>query len=163
METRVRTDSYLGYGGRIILGRILRHTDFVGGLIDLCRKHKCVMSGVEIAIGSLIYATLSWVRPSAATKRGSERTERKKIEGPLEFVSGQGFICLNDDDPVVHIHGTVCDCDGRLWGGHFFEGGNPVHSTMDVLIYELQNVGMHRVHDSEIDLTLPVPYKRGDA
>ena len=86
METRVRTDFYLGYGGRIILGRILRHTDFVGGLIDLCRKHKCVMSGVEIAIGSLIYATLSWVRPSAATKRGSERTERKKIEGPLEFI-----------------------------------------------------------------------------
>lgn len=155
MDTR--TSSYEGKTGRVILGRVLRHSDLVSGIIEICRKHDVYMAALGIALGSLLQASLSWTRPSTLTKRGSERTELKVIEGPLEFVSAHGFVCLNGAPSSIHVHGTVCDSEGRLWGGHFFEGGNPVHSTMDVLIFELLGVGMQKIHDPELDLTLPVP------
>ncbi|GHV37114.1 hypothetical protein FACS1894187_13050 [Synergistales bacterium] len=157
MAAKLRIESYEGTAGKIVLARIMRHTDLVSGVIAICRKHGLKMAAIEIAIGSLISASLSWTRASEKTLRGSERTPIVQIDGPLEFIAGQGFVCLCDKKPVVHLHGSLCDGEGRVWAGHFFEGGNPVHSTMDVWVQELCGVRMDWVHDDEIDLELPVP------
>lgn len=155
---KVRISVVNGKSGRVVLARIQRDTDLVTGLIEICRRSQIMTGAVKLVIGSLRQAEISWAIPSAKTKRGSERTKPKQIPGPLEFISGQGLICLADKEkPVVHFHGVVCDCEGRAWGGHFFTGGNPVHSTMDVVIAEIEGAKLSWYYDEEIDLELPVP------
>ncbi|MGN0837580.1 MAG: PPC domain-containing DNA-binding protein [Pyramidobacter sp.] len=152
----VRTDCYPARAGRVVLARIRRDTDLVSGIIDVCRKSGFRMSIVEVAIGSLRQATFCWARP-ADTKRGSERTPLVTIPGPIEFISGNGFVSLQDpDNPVYHFHAVFCDGEGKVEGGHFFAGGNPVHSTMDVVIQELLDVRMDKKYDEEIDIEIPI-------
>ncbi|MEW6266769.1 MAG: PPC domain-containing DNA-binding protein [Thermodesulfobacteriota bacterium] len=156
LNTRVST--VIARKGRVVIGRILRDTDLVTGIIELCRQTGIVTGAIEIAIGSLRKADISWAIPSDKTRRGSERTAPVPIEGPLEFITGQGLVCLADlDRPVIHFHGMICDPNGRAWGGHFFPNGNPVHSTMDVVITEIEGARMDWELDPEIDLELPVP------
>ncbi len=160
MMEKTRVSVVTGKSGKVILARIQRDTDLVTGLIEACRQSGTVTGAVKLAIGSLRKAEFSWAIPSTQTKRGSERTLPKQIEGPLEFISGQGLICLADQErPVIHFHGVLCDCEGKAWGGHFFPGGNPVHSTMDVVISEIEEARMCWEFDQEIDLELPVPSK----
>ena len=156
--TDIRVSTIVGKTGRVILARILRDTDLVTGIIEICKKNRILTGSVEVTIGSLRKAEISWAVASKKTKRGSERTKPIPIEGPLEFVTGQGIVCLADPQrPVVHFHGVVCDQKGQIWGGHFFQGGNPVHSTMDVVITEIEEAKMSWEYDPEIDLELPVP------
>ena len=150
--------------GKTVLARIRRDTDLVTGIIEVVRQSGMTTAAVQIAIGSLRHASISWAIKSDKTKRGSERTPAMPIEGPLEFISGQGIVCLKDPNrPVVHMHGVVCDPQGKAWGGHFFQGGNPVHSTMDVVITEIEGAVMSFEYDEEIDLELAVPKPDGEA
>lgn len=158
----IRVSSFKGKTGAIVLGRIMRNTDLLTGLIEICRQNNIKTGIVEISIGSLRNAEISWAIPDPNSKRGSARTKPISIAGPLEFISGQGIICSLKDRPVVHFHGTLVDQYGRVWAGHFFQGGNPVHSTMDIVIHELLGVGMKWYYDEEIDLELPVPIKEND-
>jgi hypothetical protein len=158
MLENVRVSIVPGKTGRVVLARILRDTDLVTGIIEVCRQSQIVTGAVQMAIGSLRQAEISWAIPSDKTKRGSERTPPLPIAGPLEFITGQGMVCLADPDrPVIHFHGVVCDANGKAWGGHFFPGGNPVHSTMDIVVTEIDGARMSWEHDPEIDLELPVP------
>lgn len=144
--------------GRVILARLQRDTDLIGGIIEICRQGGMETASIQTAIGSLRWAEISWATPSAKTKRGSERRPPLRIDGPVEFLSGQGLVCLeNPEKPVIHLHGTLCDPSGRVWGGHFFPGGNPVHSTMDIVLAEMEGARMSWEYDPEIDLELPVP------
>jgi len=154
----VRVSTVRAQTGRVILARILRNTDLANGIIEICRQSGIITGAVQLAIGSLRKAEISWALPSIKTKRGSERTAPITIEGPLEFISGQGIVCLADqENPVIHLHGVLCDSNGKTWGGHFSVGGNPVHSTMDVVITEIEGACMNWEYDEEIDLELPVP------
>lgn len=144
--------------GRVIMVRLLRDTDLVTGIIEACRQSGIVTATVQVAIGSLRRAEISWAIPSSKTQRGSERSALMTIDGPVEFLSGQGIICLADQEkPVIHFHGVLCDSKGTTWGGHFFPGGNPIHSTMDVVLAEMNGARMSWEYDPEIDLELPVP------
>lgn len=159
MEESIRASAYQGSAGRLIQARIQRDTDLLTGIIEACRQQK-VETGIIIScIGSLRRAEISWAVP-ADTKRGSSRTAPVPIPGPIEFISGQGMVCALQERPVIHFHGTLVDQWGRAWAGHFFQGGNPVHSTMDVTIQELLGVGMQWYHDPEIDLEIPIPFQR---
>lgn len=147
-----------GTTGRVALVRLQRDTDLVTGIIDACRQAGFKTACVQMMIGSLRSAEISWTRPSETTKRGSERTPPIKIPGPVELITGQAEICLVDEArPVYHVHGVVTDPDGKAWGGHIYTGGNPVHSTVDILITEVEGAYMKWFYDEEIDLELPVP------
>ena len=144
--------------GRVVLARILCNTDFVTGIIEACRQSGIITGSVQSAIGSLKKAEISWAVPSTKTKRGSERSQPLTLNGPLDFLNGQGIVCLADPGkPAVHFHGVLCDSEGKVHGGHFFPGGNPVHSTMDIVIMEIDGAWMNWEYDPEIDLELPVP------
>lgn len=160
-QTRVQVIP--GTVGRVALVRLRRNTDLVTGLIEACKQAGFKMASVQMMIGSLRSAEISWTKSSPLTKRGSERTKPQYIPGPVEFIAGQAQICLVDPErPVFHVHGVLTDSDGKAWGGHFFQGGNPIHSTMDVVMTEIQGAYMKWFHDEEIDLELPVPCERAD-
>ena len=161
MTEEIRVSPYEGHAGRLIQARIQRDTDLLSGIIEICRQQKVKTGIILNCIGSLRKAEISWAVP-ANTKRGSSRTPPVPIPGPIEFISGQGMVCALQERPAIHFHGTLADQWGRAWAGHFFIGGNPVHSTMDVTILELTGVHMEWFHDPEIDLEIPIP-KGGDA
>lgn len=161
MENNIRIQLVKANVGKTAVIRLQRDTDLVTGLIEACRQAGFEMAAVQMMIGSLRSASISWTKPSCKTKRGSERTPLFNIPGPLELISGQAELCLTDPKrPVFHVHGVVTDSSGKAWGGHFFEQGNPVHSTVDVVMTEIQGACMQWVHDEEIDLELPVPFAK---
>jgi predicted DNA-binding protein with PD1-like motif len=144
-----------GYPGRLIVSRILPGSDLVSGLMKICRTADIKTGFVVVCIGSLRRAEYHWSIPSDETKRGSERSGPIILEGPIEFLSGQGIIARTEDDEfVTHLHGTLCDKNGRVFGGHFFVGGNYVHSTMDVMVMEANDIACGTQYDPEIDLTV---------
>ena len=155
----VRVKVVPSQSGRVAVIRLQRDTDLVEGLIEACRQAGFEMACVQMMIGSLRKASISWTKPSDKTKRGSERTPAQPVPGPVELITGQAEICLSDPKrPVFHVHGVVTDPDGKAWGGHFFLGGNPVHSTVDVVMTEIIGAQMRWQYDEEIDLELPVPF-----
>lgn len=155
-DGEVRTDCFSARSGRTVLARIRRNTDLISGIIDVCCKSGFRMAIIEVAIGSLRQATFCWAK-AADTKRGSVRTPLVTVPGPIEFISGNGFVSLQDPShPVYHFHAVFCDGEGKVQGGHFFTGGNPVHSTMDVVIHELLDVQMDKKYDPEIDIEIPI-------
>lgn len=154
----VRVSSINVKGGKKVLARIQRNTDLLTGIIEICKQSNMVTAEINTCIGSLRSGEISWTKASSKTKRGSERTPPIPIEGPLEFIIGQGLVCLADEKkPVVHFHGAVTDPDGKVWAGHFFQGGNPVHSTMDVIITEIDGAIMSFEYDEELDFELAIP------
>jgi uncharacterized protein len=147
--------------GRTVVARLLRDSDLVTGLIDICRQSGLRTAAIASCVGSLRQATFCWTARSDRTKRGTERTAPIVLEGPIEFLAGQGSIGLADPArPAIHLHGTLCDSTGKVWGGHFAPGGNPVHSTMDVVLTELPEADFAWSFDPEIDLEVPVPHAR---
>lgn len=157
IKDTVRFDSFPASMDQVIVARLKRDTDLVTGLIEVCRHHNIQTGLVVMAIGSLRSATISWCVPDKSTLRGASRSTPVTIDGPLEFISGQGIICTEGENPAVHFHGTLTDQYGRTWSGHLFPGGNPIHVTMDIVIRELTGVVMKPVYDAELDVDVTVP------
>ena len=154
----VRVSVVAGKQGRVVLARILRDTDLHAGILEICATTGIVTGAIVTAIGSLRKAEVSWAIPSEKTRRGSERMSPVQIEGPVEVLSAQGVVCVADPDmPVIHLHGVVCDAKGQVRGGHLLSGNNPVHSTMDVVVMEIDGARIEAEYDAEIDLVLPAP------
>jgi predicted DNA-binding protein with PD1-like motif len=90
-----------------------------------------------------------------------KQAERLRLDGPLSFLSSQGKVGISEEgEPLVHLHGIVADLDGRLWGGHFHDGNNPVFSTFEVVIHEILDVRHTKIWDdeSETKLLKAVPF-----
>lgn len=151
----IRFESNEAVLGRTVVARLKRDTDLVSGIIEVCRANGLEMASVDVAIGSLRSATMCWVVPEN-NKRGARRSDPVRIEGPLEFIVGQGLVCLTGDKPLVHFHGTVTDPSGKSWSGHIFPGGNPVHVTADIVIRELKGVTMKTIYEEELDVDVVV-------
>lgn len=161
MENEVRVNSFETQMGRTVVARIRRDTDLVTGLIEVCRSNNIKTGVLEMAIGSLRSARFCWAVP-ADNKRGARRSDLIDVDGPIEFIAGQGIICVDGEKPMYHIHGVLTDKDGKSWSGHFFEGGNPIHVTMDVIIREVQGVGIKGIYDEDVDVVVNVPYPIGE-
>jgi predicted DNA-binding protein with PD1-like motif len=151
----VRVTTAHGTIGDVIVARILPATDLISGILETCRITGIETGVITSCVGSLKRAQFHWSIPSTKTKRGSKRTEPIILEGPIELLNGQGLIGkAQGEEYLVHFHATLCDKEGKVYGGHLFEGGNLVHSTMDVVIVELQGIHLEPFYDQEIDLTV---------
>ena len=137
-QDQVRTRAVAGQAGRIIAGRIRPGTDLVTGILDLAKEHG-VKTALVNAFGSLAKARFSeGVQTCSDDSTRAERIPPRTVDGPLEFICGQGKIGFPEGkDPVVHFHGLFVTSEGRLMGGHFFQGDNPVWATFEVVIQEI--------------------------
>ena len=137
-QGQIRTRALAGRAGRIVAGRLRPGSDLVSGILELAREHG-VRTGLVNAFGSLAVARFSeGVQTLAEDKTRAERIPPRTVEGPLEFICGQGKIGFPEGkDPVVHFHGLFVTPGGTLMGGHFFPGGNPVWATFEVIIQEI--------------------------
>lgn len=154
-QDQVRVRAVAGRTGRMVTGRIRPGTDLVAGITELAREHG-VTTGLITAFGSLARARFSeGVQTCAASPDRAERIPPRTVEGPLEFICGQGKIGLpKEGDAVIHLHGLFVTPEGRIMGGHFFPGGNPVWATFEIIIQEILDVEFVWEKDSEPEINI---------
>ena len=157
-EGNLRFNSAAGQPGRIISGRLLPGCDMLNGIIELARSHRVKSAWVN-AFGSLAKTDFSpGLRLAAADSDRVERLPNVNLTGPIEMWSGTGRLGIPDSgEPFIHFHGVVVTPEGRLYGGHFFPGGNPVYATFEVHIQELLNVEFKLEMDPAVQLSLIEP------
>lgn len=160
-EGPVRYYGAAGHFSRVIIARLRPGTDLGEGILSVC-KEEGITAGVIIScIGSLQKAVFTYPAPDPSSKVGASYLPPTELPGPIEFLGAQGFIGLNQEGKLaLHLHATICDAAGHVYGGHFNPGGNPVLVTMEVAIGQLAGVTLAREYDPETDL--PVTRPRGE-
>jgi uncharacterized protein len=114
---------------RLVPGQQLR-----AELIEYVAVHDLKAVSVVTAVGSLQKAEL----------RLAGRTDALKVDGPLEVVSLVGTLGSGG----VHLHLSVADAKGIVRGGHLL-GGDPVYTTMELVIVELTDLEFKREVDAK--------------
>lgn len=135
--------------GVTIVGRLLPGTDLIHGLEAVCEQHGVRYAAVNFAYGSLSSAGFKTLQmPDDGSNRPTLTLER--VESRVEFLGGQGLVCSDGNDGrATHLHGCISDETGRVLGGHFEPGLNPVYNNMDFTLQELLGVELVREWDVE--------------
>lgn len=149
---------------RQIVVRLLPGTDLLTGLVAVCKEHGVTAGCITAMQGSLSSARFVWALPDASTKMNARYGDPVDVEGPLEFICGSGMIGTYEDsgETVVHLHGVLSDPDQGFHGAHFVEGGNPVMSTLEVLIQAFDEIDIKRAFDEETEFPLFNIYEKGE-
>ncbi len=82
----------------------------------------------------------------------AKQYEFKKLDGPLEILGLQGNVAWQNNEPVLHIHGTFSDKEMKAFGGHIKE--LEVAGTCEVLLHRWYESGLARKIDGETGLNL---------
>lgn len=133
--------------GRLLIVRVRPGMDLVPTLVSACRREG-ISSGVVIScIGSLRRAALVTVRPDA--QAGNAYTDPIRLETPMEFISGQGFLSLFPESGTgqVHMHVHLSDSSGRDLSGHLLPEGNLALFTIEIAVLEVKGAELRRVKD----------------
>lgn len=156
MET-IRVQDAVGKTGRTVAVRVLPGTDLLTGIIEVCRKNNITYGYIPVCFGSLQRAGYLYLVPNREAKLGAGYGAVNRAEGPVEFLSGVGVICQRDGNYDIHFHASMCDKEGRVFGGHLVVGENPVLTTVDAVITEIEGVKLLRKFDEETALIQFLP------
>ncbi|KUK16814.1 MULTISPECIES: PPC domain-containing DNA-binding protein [Thermococcus] len=101
--------------GRNFLFRIPEGKEFLYALNEFAKKHN-ILIGTVSAIGTLRNPKIGYFE--------EEKKQYKviQLEGTYELVSALGNISIKDNEPFVHVHVSLGDREGKLFGGHLIEG-----------------------------------------
>jgi predicted DNA-binding protein with PD1-like motif len=116
-----------GRTGRIAYARVAPNEDLVRSVEQLCAAQGFRHAFVRGSLGSLIDACLARADGSC-----------ELIRGPAaEVVSLAGEVRPQADGaPRATLHGMVVDSEGRVFGGPFVAGANPVLVTFELTLEE---------------------------
>ena len=101
--------------GRGFLFRIPEGMEFLDFVNKFAKEHN-VLIGTVSAIGSLRNPRIGYFE--------EEKKQYKVIElkGTYELISALGNISIKDNEPFAHIHVSLADNKGRMFGGHLIAG-----------------------------------------
>jgi predicted DNA-binding protein with PD1-like motif len=144
-----RFHSAKAHTGVTLVGRLLPGTDLIHGLEAVCELHGVKYAAVNFVYGSLTSAGFKTLQiPDDGSNRPTLTLER--IDTRVEFLGGQGLVCSDGEGGrATHLHGSISDESGRVLGGHFEPGLNPVYNNMDFTLQELLDVELVREWDVE--------------
>jgi predicted DNA-binding protein with PD1-like motif len=164
MNNPLRVKWAEGKPRRIVSARILPGTDLILGIEKICLEN-AIESGTFSVIGSLERATFVLPVVKEGTKTGVGYGDSLTVTGPLEILSGKGFISKDDESVgglFIHLHAIFSDSEGRIYGGHLLPGGNPILLTLDVILMEFDMISLSREEDPEIGIRVITPFAKGD-
>lgn len=116
-----------GRMGRVAYGRIAPNEDLVQSVEKLCLAQGFRHAFVRGALGSLVDACLARADGSCLVVRGPA----------AEVVSLAGEVRTQADGSLqAALTGVVADTEGRVYGGPFVAGANPVCVTFEVTLEE---------------------------
>jgi predicted DNA-binding protein with PD1-like motif len=117
----------------LLPARLLPGADLRQSLQTLAQTHAHGSAFVVAGMGSLLVARLRFAGEDAVAE----------LAGPLEILSLSGTLSTAG----AHLHMSVSDATGRVWGGHVAEG-NLVRTTAEVLLAPLPGWVLTREHDA---------------
>lgn len=145
-----------GKTGKTVAARLLPDTDLIEGIESVCRKYDIKYAYVS-CFGSFKETSFMYLVPKEDAKVKAGYGKPIKKEFPVEFLNGTGVVCQNDGQYDTHFHGTMCDENGTVFGGHMIKGKTPVLTTVDLIVFEISGIEMFRAYDDETDLTQFLP------
>lgn len=114
--------------------RLSPNADLRSSIWTWCVDHHIDSAAIVTCVGSLSTATLRLA--------GADIIETRT--GPFEICSLVGTITADG----VHLHISLADGQGRMWGGHLCEG-SPVYTTAEIVIVNLSEHNLSRQLDPQ--------------
>ena len=148
-----------GMPGRMLALRLGPGADLVSGIISACKENGIKAGGIMSMLGSLTEAKFFAVAADPSSKTGAGFSEKKVVQGPVEFLSGQGIICDKDGEMFIHLHGVMSDVHSNVFGGHIEQGDCTVANTFEAIILEGQDFIFSREVDKVSGVTVSFPKK----
>ncbi len=99
----------------MFMGKLPHKADLIGSLTEAATANGIRAGAIQV-MGALQGAKVGFYDQWSKTYR--ELTFAK----PLEIVSGMGNVSLRDVKPFVHLHLSLSDEEGKVFGGHAMEG-----------------------------------------
>lgn len=152
VKQEVRVQYAVGKAGKTVAARLLPGTDLLTGIEEICHDNDITYASISTCFGSFQKAVYLFLVPQSQSKVGAGYGDVNRVAGPVEFLNGVGVVCQRDGNYDTHFHATMCDKEGKVFGGHMLKGENPVLTTVDVVINEVEGVNMFRKYDEETDL-----------
>ena len=106
--------------------RLLPGADVVQELLTFVEKKGIQAAAIVSSVGSL----------SEANLRFANRKEGTLLKGDFETIYLGGTL----EAGGRHLHLSIADADGRMWGGHLMKEGSIARTTMEIVIMELTDV-----------------------
>jgi uncharacterized protein len=133
------------HAGRAFVGRLATGSDLVEEIERFCIEREVVAAQVTV-IGAVRRARFAYY------EQAERRYEEIESATHHELVGFVGNVSLRDNKPFLHAHGTFADRAGATVGGHLVRGCEVF--AAEVMIRELADVALVRVHDEETGLAL---------
>lgn len=115
-----------GRTGRLLYARVRPNEDLVRSIEAICRDHGLRAALVRGSLGSLTEACLELPGGRQVQVSGAA----------VETLTLMGEVRTIDGAPHARLSGTVSDAEGRIFGGRFVEGRNPVCVTFEIALEE---------------------------
>lgn len=120
--------------GQIWVTRLYPGQDLKDEIENWVQEHGIMAGCVVSAVGSLSIAAIRFAGSSRQWNEG----------GDWELVSLQGTL----GSEGVHLHISVADKEGQVFGGHLMQGST-IRTTMELVFMEFNNLNFCRVEDSQ--------------
>lgn len=160
MKQPTRIQYASGSLGKAVAARLLPGTDLMSGIEELCRENHISYAQISTCFGSLQKSSYHYLVSDPSVNLGANYGKLQQKQGPIEFLNGTGLVCQRDDAYEIHLHGTFCDDQGTVFGGHLVKGENPVY-TVDLLITEVLGMNLLRALDEESGMNQFYPVAHG--
>jgi uncharacterized protein len=131
--------------GRAFVGRLATGSDLVAEIERYCREQEIVAAQVTV-IGAVRRARYAYY------EQADHRYLELESDIHHEVVGFVGNVSLRDNRPFLHAHATFADAAGATVGGHLLPGCEVF--AAEVMIRELGDVSLVRMHDEETGLAL---------
>jgi len=99
----------------MFMGKLPHKADLLGSLTEAAGANGIRAGAIQV-MGALQEAKVGFY------DQWSKAYRELPFNKPLEIVSGTGNISLRDGKPFVHLHLSLSDEEGKVFGGHAMEG-----------------------------------------
>ena len=111
-------------------------------------------------VGSLRKATLRMANASKAPDGGNASGSGNEVVTRSERFEIVSLVGTFAEDGRCHLHASLSDANGQLWGGHVV-GGMEVFTTAEVVLAECSGLAFTREHDAQTGYDELVVHERG--
>jgi predicted DNA-binding protein with PD1-like motif len=118
--------------------RLLPGEEIISSLKQFLTINNITACAITTCVGSLTDTTLRLAMASSGNPG-----EPYVAKGPHEICSLVGTLSSNGN----HIHASVSDGQGQVWGGHLISG--IVHTTVEIVLVILHDVKYERIFDNK--------------
>jgi predicted DNA-binding protein with PD1-like motif len=149
-----------GAFGKVVAYRLLPGTDFLTGIRQVCLEHGIQHGLIVSATGSLQRATFMVAATNPKARIGSSYSAPNIKQGPIEILTMQGIVLSYEGKIDFHVHGSFCDENTVVFGGHVVEGENPALTTIEGVVAQITGVQLGRKYDEQCDAKMFHPMQQ---